>query len=88
MVAAVLVRFRDVQRTAPIADLALAVREDGGDGSIPPDVAALARIGTVVMSPARAAPCDAWAPLSFGPGLRAWAAHAHDEQPECDQCED
>ena len=43
-----LVRTLEVQRTAPIADLGHAVPQDSRDGSIPPDVAALAGVDTVV----------------------------------------
>ena len=45
---AALVRTLDVQRTAPIADLGHAIPQDGRDGPIPPDVAALAGVDTVV----------------------------------------
>ena len=40
----------EMQRTAPIADLGHAVTQDGRDGPVSPDVAALAGIGTVVRS--------------------------------------
>lgn len=45
-----LVPALEVQRTAAIADLGHAVPQDGRDGSVSPDMAALAGIGTVVRS--------------------------------------
>ena len=66
-----LVRTLDVQRTAPIADLGHAVPQDGRDGSIPPDVAALAGVDTVVAPRLVRLPAThGGSRVLFGPGAR------------------
>ena len=84
-----LVTILEMQRTALIADLGHAVPQGGRDGSISPDVAALAGIRTLV--PPRLAPHpvkhDEPRALPVG-SLCAWAAHFHDERHQGDQCDD